>query len=303
MDIEEIFEDGEWIGNDEFLIRCPFCGDGTTHNHCFVNPYKKVFHCYRCHEKGTLRKLAEKVEVTHLEPRVGITEKKKYEPIEFSQFPKLTGKAGITDKDGWKYLIDKRKLTPNEIKNYDIRIGINGRYYGRVIIPIIEESEIVCFTARSIYAHIEPKYLFPHHGEMKLTTSEAIFGYDKLRKAHPDDKRDIVIVEGAFDAIAIEKKTSALAMSFLSNHMSNGQFVKFQNRDIFPIESKYYIMMDEDAYEEGYKMAKRISQHRRTWLVKLDVGDPDSLSVKKLKEALDLSKEIKSEDLDIEHLL
>ena len=67
MNIEEIFPDGRWVSEEEFLIQCPICGDGD-HNHCYINTDKKVFFCHRNGCRGPLSKILKHGDI-ELEPK------------------------------------------------------------------------------------------------------------------------------------------------------------------------------------------------------------------------------------------
>ena len=93
LNIEQIFPGGEWKNEDEYIIRCPICGDHRTHNHCHLNPQKGVYHCFYCGEGGSLARLIKEYaeEKGQVEPRKGIIEKKKHPETDFEKFSKIYG--------------------------------------------------------------------------------------------------------------------------------------------------------------------------------------------------------------------
>ena len=144
MQIEDIF-DGIWQASGEFLIRCPVCGDNPTHNHCFINLKKKTYYCHFKGCTGWLGDLLKEYKDVDLEPRVGITEKKKHPLVDFNQFNMVTGIEDSNDRLAMAYL-KKRGISKDEIELYGIGYctNTNNRYYGRIILPIVENEEIVC---------------------------------------------------------------------------------------------------------------------------------------------------------------
>jgi len=300
--IDEIFE-GVWVSDGEFLIQCPYCNDHPTHNHCYVNIKKSVFNCFYCGESGTLKKLlkdfGDDEKVKTIRRRHGVKERQKHKEIsidEFNRFNPVTGANGTNDLLALKYL-ENRGLRPFEIRNYDIRYASSGKYFGRVIIPIYEEGDLVCFIARSFLDMIEPKYLFPKHGETKLTTNEALFGYEKSRDYWSSNH---VIVEGVFDAIKINQTDNFKGIAIMSKHLSEGQKYK-----LLKLEGTFYIMLDSDAKLDSLKVAGELSKYGKIVKVAfIKSKDPGEASLKEIRKALrqaepfsyELEMRIKMED-------
>lgn len=291
MNIEELLPDGEWKSENEYVVRCPFCGDHPTHNHCHVNPTKRVFFCHYCGESGSIEKLLKEYEITgELEPRKGITEKKKHELTDFSQFPKITGVSGTLDLLALTYL-KKRDLSKEEIELYSIRFSDSGKYYGRVLVPIREDGRLVCFVGRSFMSVIKPKYLYPHTGETILTANEAIFGYENAGR---DDCTTMVITEGVFDAMAANRITGKRGLAILSNHLSKGQFNKLLK---LPRSTNFFVALDSDAHEKAIEVAETLWAEGRNVSVvllreeNLKKKDPASISKDELIKALEVAEQ------------
>lgn len=302
MTIEEIFPDGEWKDENNYRIRCPYCGDHATHDHCDINvTTPQRFHCFYCGAHGTLKKLLKDQDKSgSLEPRKGVTEKKKYEPIDFNQFKKVTGKTGTLDRLALAYLTKKRGLTRAELELYNVRFAAAGRFYGRVLIPLYEDGILVNFIARSFLPFIQPKYLFPHHGETLLTTAEAIFGYGTLPAAN--SMGVYVIVEGVFDAIRVNRRArdlGVIGLAIMSSHLSAGQLHKL-------LELKnpgFFIMLDADAHVNELRVAKSLVNYdRAVRLCLLPSGDPDSLDDAGFDAAINNSQKF-SFDLEMQLML
>lgn len=289
MNIEELLPDGQWMSEEEYVVRCPFL-DHPTHNHCYINVAKGVFFCHYadCGEKGTIKKLLKKYEIAgELEPRKEIIEKKEYELTDFSQFSKVMGKNGTLDLLALTYL-RKRGLSEKEIEFYDIRVSDSGKYYGRVLVPIYENDRLVCFATRSFMPFIKPKYLYPRTGETLLTSGEAIFGYEKAWKDTICNIASIVITEGVFDAIAANRIAGLRGLAILSSHLTEGQLCK-----LLRLSKKftYFVALDSDAHKDAVKIARQLTDlGRRVKLVLLEKGDPASVSSEELAKALDAAE-------------
>lgn len=303
MNIEEIFPNGAWKNDYEYVIYCPYCpaGDHESHNHCHVNPTKGVFHCFRCGESGSARRLinehggavdlvTEQVVRTAKQPKT-----------DFSQFRKVTGNEGSLDRMAFTYLKD-RNITKEDINKYDIRYAIQGRYFGRVLFPIYENKQVVSFVGRSFLHFIEPAYLFPHRDETILTTAEAIFGYDRMQDNLSDS---LVITEGVFDAIAVDRVGSEALPTFqsvaiMSKALSAGQLLKLLK---LHRGTRFYIMLDSDAHEDALLIARRLHAYNRYVQVAfLTKGDPASIFKEDISIALEHSQ-LFSEELLVETLL
>jgi len=286
MNIEEMFPDGEWKSEKEYVIRCPFCGDHPTHNHCHVNVKKKVFFCHYEGCKGTLRELLKKCEITgELESRKKDTEEKKYELIDFSQFPRVKGDSGVLDGCAYDYLTDPleergRGLNKEEIEIYDFRFSGSGRFFGRVLVPIYEDHKVVNFVARRFLHRLKEKYIFPHTGETLLTSSEAIFGYEEALKGCAA----VMVTEGVFDAIAANRVVDLRGVAILSSHLSKGQLYKLLR---LPKDIDFFVCLDSDAHKKTLKIAKELYVlGRKVKIILLKKGDPASISRDELVEAM-----------------
>lgn len=298
MQIEEVF-DGEWQASGEFLIRCPVCGDNPTHNHCFINLRKKTYYCHYQGCTGWLGELIKEYKDVDLEPRKGIIEKKKYPPVDFNQFNMVTGIEDSNDRLAMAYL-KKRGIGRDEIELYNIGYCTNtsNRYYGRIILPIVENEEIVCLSARSFLPFIKPPYLFPHFGETVCTAGEVIWGYER---AQIPVSLAVTLVEGVFDAIAINQKTK---MNMYGLALLNKAMTKAQLNKLLKLNKvvRFYIMLDADARKDSLKIAKELSNYgRQVYLCFLPEGDPSSCSQEQfdlvMNEAREFDDELETEEM------
>jgi len=295
MILDEIFPDGEWVSNSEYRIRCPICGDHPDHTHCYINIDKKFFFCHYSGCKGHINKIL-KYENVELEPSQEITQED-IEKIDFSRFPKVTGKEGSSDRLAFTYL-KSRGLEREDIEKYDIHYASSGRFFGRVLIPVYENKKIVCFVGRSYLKFVKPKYLFPRKRETILTANESLFGYDKIIEASEKEKNlEVWLVEGIFDAIAIDKKLNALGIALLSKNASKGQLNKIRQ---LPENIKLGAMFDADAHKDTLKTVEILKKEydREILCVQLKRGDPASATSDELAEAVE-SSEIYSDELKI----
>lgn len=280
--IDEVF-DGEWKSPEEYLIKCPYCGDHTTHNHCYVNIVKGKFICHRCGEAGVIaRLLRDHGDGEQVEREPGMVEKTRYEEVDINSFKLVTGMSNTIDRMALTYLTE-RGFSKKELSLYDVRFSDFGRYYGRVMFPIVEFGEYVSFISRSFMDKVHPPYLFPHHGETKLTTNECLWGWDQARKLGLKLKQ-VILTEGIIDAVAINRM-GYFGMSLHSKQLGDGQLLKLLR---LSKTIKFIVMLDGDAKSDGLKVAKKLYDFGRDVEMSLlhKEEDPDMLSKSRLEHVL-----------------
>ncbi len=250
--------------------------------------YPWKFYCFGCHESGNIWTLARRLELTGELPSGGsgktlkpdtflqeflnndftdifIDEKKadtKTDKVVFMPFH-LTEEL---PKHVLDYLIRKRQLTEDIIKERQIRYCSAGYYRKRIIIPIFDvDSRYKFFCAHRIDGKQEDKYLYPSGVEKCLFN-----GYKaKLYKKY------VIVVEGIFDVLTLERfgynAVSVLGGIVLSNQV--------------PILLKYWddiiLCMDSDLPGKlgQAKSESRVSNHGVNFsriTLPNNLKDPDS---------------------------
>ena len=309
-DIEGLFPEGRWSGS-EYIIKCPICLDAVSHSHCSINVEKGVFRCFYCGATGKLKWLIHEYAgdqpLLFLRNPV-VTKERPIAATSFSQFQEFfIFKQGflpeMLEQKAWSYL-QARGITRSDIEYYHLRWANRGRYFGRIILPVFEGEQVVVWSARAFLDILKPKYLFPHSGETSLTCSEAIFGYDRALHSSVIHKH-LVLVEGIFDAIAVDKAlatdtmrpTGTFVMSMLSKTLSDNQFMKLLRFDKKAVQ--FYVMVDPDAEKDGIKIAKKLSSYSRLTKVCHLQGakDPGEASPRQILDAIS-SSVLYSDDLD-----
>ena len=282
MRIQELFPDGEWKNAVEYLVKCPYCEDHPTHNHCYINVTKGRFYCHYCGEAGTMLKLeqdfgdGEKIDRESEELPTQTREK-----TDINHFPKVTGMSSTMDRMALTYL-KERGMNKYEIELYDVRFSSYGRYYGRVLFPIYEDGKDVCFMGRGIIEKVNPKWMFPHKGETLLTTSECLFCYDFLNAF--TEPKNVVLVEGAFDAIQLNRIFEsdqhifdAIAFGIMGKKLSDVQLNKLLQ---LPKTTQFYVMLDADAHKAEIAIAHKLRMYGRevrVCQIAKEVKEPDNI--------------------------
>jgi hypothetical protein len=223
MNLEQMHATGKVLkaSNGEIRLCCPYCEHvrldkslnqrKDTKYHLYINVEKDVFNCYRCGTRGKASKLFPFIEMykftsvttgdlRHLLSAVDTkgTSLHVFNINEIS-YPVTSG------LQAYEYLTRYRGFSPEVVKHYDMRVGLN-RLEGRVVVPFYNTArKCIYYSARS-YTSTLPKYLNP-----KENKSNVIFNVDFV----PPEETPI-ICEGVFSAIAAGKTAIALLGKFLS---------------------------------------------------------------------------------------
>lgn len=248
-----------------FHTRCPICGDSKYNKYKkrFHVQYRSDEHteynCFNCNESGDFyslyahvmgisseeaynifnrynpERITKKTKKTHIsENRIKHKEslKNKDKPYECFNYI-LNDCISLEDEpDGYiqkqfqnklKEFIENRKV---DIKLY---VAYEGRFKGRIIIPVWYGEDIIYFQGRAIHEDMEPKYLNP-----SVYKSNVI-----LNKSEFDLNKYIVTCEGLLDAHSVGKQgTSFLGkeldeifLQLLFEHTNKGVIVVMDNDD------------------------------------------------------------------------
>lgn len=299
MNIQNLIPKGEWKSTGEYVIRCPFCGDSKSHNHCHINVIEKIFHCFFCGEGGHLGKLFRKLGLdlpTEPHDRVPL-ERTPVDTLDFEQFQPLWADMNPHASMARDYL-QKRGFSIEEIREYDLRIthSTDNKWYGRVLFPVKEEERIVCTVGRAYLEFIQPKYLYPHRGETLLTAGESLYAPAGM---NPGPMKSITLVEGVFDAISVVRNLfpETLPIALLGKILKEPQLYKILK---YPENIDITVMLDADAPEDNLRVAKQLSAYNRpVWVATIKGGDPASVPPEEVERAWRFSQRF-SFDLEME---
>jgi 5S rRNA maturation endonuclease (ribonuclease M5) len=257
-------------------IDCPYCFDKDKHLGIFIEGGN--FSCWKCGTRGNFVTLIHKLtglpfsEINkHLE---------RYTPTGESQAILTTifePKKSIESKVNWNglkvsntlshYLVEKfcqeRDYSIEILFKYGCMYSPTGLYSQRLIIPIPHLSELIAFTARDLTGLNEKKYLFPPgfkaHKTIYLTSE-------------PDISKNLFVVEGVFDAWAIQESGVGIGCAIFGKELS-----KFQLGKIISLSVKQiYIMLDSDTKRQTLKTTEMIRGFKSAIPIYLEQGDPDS---------------------------
>jgi len=244
----------------ELLFSCPKCKHPKKK--LSINVDKNVFKCWICEYSGKdvssllryygesgsankWRELTGKVEITAFDDLFS-TDKRGAEQKKISlELPKgfrFLGKDnGDLDIAPINYL-KSRGLGLDDVYKWRIGYCSEGVHAGRIIIPSFDSSgELTYYIARS-YGDQWPKYMNPK------CNKDVVFN-----ELNIDWDEDVVLVEGAFDAI---KASNAIPL--LGSTLRETSFIF---KSIVDNKKEIYLALDPDAKQKALKIAKKFLQY------------------------------------------
>ena len=107
-------------------------------------------------------------------------------------------------------------------KHHKCYVAYNGKYKGRIIIPVYIDNKLMYYQGRSLFDVIEPKYLNP-----VIDKTGIVLNSDKFNK-----NKSIIVTEGIIDSWMVEddQGTSCLGAFFSDDLIS--QLFNYTERDV-----------------------------------------------------------------------
>ena len=266
----------EAIGNyrqtskDEHYFKCPEC---NHHKHKLaVNLDKNAFHCWICDYRGrNLRRLVRRFgSYIQLQKWDGITDRTDLErfadlfverrseedkskvelPEEFISL--CSDSVPATGRYALRYL-EKRGISMVDILKWKMGYCFSGEYRNRIIVPSFDDDgDCSYFIARS-YTGDSYKYKNPRSSK-DIVFNELFINWNK----------DLIIVEGVFDALVAGNAVPILG----STLRSNSDLI----RKIVLNDTPVYIALDPDAAAKEHRIIKMLLEYDIE-LYKIDVSE------------------------------
>lgn len=212
----------------EIRICCPFCVDrGESADERFrlgINQRTGGGHCFNCDwsskdsaPKWVLIKLRMKSDADDLGPVHIEEEEVEAPPLALPDGFTLLRKAD----DYWsrrarKYLLD-RAVTKQQIKEKLIGYTMQGRYAYRIIFPVLNEGKLVGLVARDFTGQAKVRYL-------NSTGDKYLWNYRPAIRGH----RTIVLSEGIFKALCLERLGDLTSASVLGHNITTNQIQQLE---------------------------------------------------------------------------
>ena len=258
--LKEIFGRYHREGEGQYLFYCPVCkhhkpklsinlGRGGK---CWICETKSPNLRYFVKRFGTKEHLKKWDEINgyvdlsskRRNPLVKEQEEEKYEKVTLpEEFKTLTSeKQGILSSPARKYLSD-RGIAKEDIFKWKIGYADKGQYKDRVIFPSFNlKGDLDFFIART-YVDAFRKYLTPKVCHDTIIFNELFFDWSK----------DIVLVEGVFDAVVAENAIPLLGSTLKENSLLFKRLVS-QSSPVF-------LALDVDAEKKENKIGRLLGQY------------------------------------------
>ena len=290
--LESVLNKSKTTSNDNVAFNCPFCNHHKKKLE--IDIVTQHWHCWVCNAAG--RKLAVlfrklNVQREKISKLIQLVDEVEYKPSKTStDTPVLhlpEGYRPLWDLDSTSpeyrnavYYLKGRGIDIYDILRYRIGYCRKGLYSGKIIIPSYDENaSLNYFVARAYYEEDKWKHKNP-------PTSKDIVGFE----LHINWDMPIVLVEGAFDAIAIKRNAIPLFGKTISNTL--------KKRIVEKGVKQIYICLDQDAKKQALETAEYFMANGiDVYFVDLTSGDPSELGFEKIKRILELTTRMSSEQL------
>jgi len=290
--LESVLGKGKINSNDNVAFHCPFCHHNKKKLEC--NIVTQYWHCWVCNAAG--RKLAVlfrklNVQREKIAKLINLLDDVEYKPTKTTtdtpvlQLPEGYRPLWILQEMSPEYrnaiyYLKKRNITIHDILKYRIGYCRKGPYKGKIIIPSYDANgSLNYFVARAYYEEDKFKHKNP-------PASKDIVGFE----LHINWNMPIVLVEGAFDAIAIKRNAIPLFGKTISNTL--------KKRIVEKGVKEIYICLDKDARKQALEAAEYFMANGITvYFVDLTEKDPSELGFKKIISQIQSTEILSSEKL------
>lgn len=144
------------------------------------------------------------------------------------------------------------------LRNKGVGYCTEGTHAGRIIIPYYRQGKLVYFNARDIF-DTGMKFLNPKEEDIGYGKSQVVYNWDALYIY-----TKVYLMESATNALTIGDR----GIGFGGKILSQWQISEILRSPI----KEAVILWDDDAIEDGYRLALRICDFKRVKVVHMPVG-------------------------------
>lgn len=296
--LESFLGTGKVNSNDNVAFHCPFCNHHKKKLE--VNVRSQRWHCWICNAGGhkisilgrklnlDRQKISKIIQLTndidHLPNKTSTNTAVLTLPQDFRPLWHFD-KASPEYRNAVFYL-RSRNINIQDILKYRIGYADKGLYSGKIIIPSFDANgNLNYFVSRAYYEDDLQKHRNPN-------TSKDIIGFE----LHINWNMPIVLVEGAFDAIAIKRNAIPLFGKTISNTLKR----RIVERGVKTI----YICLDNDAKKQALEACEYfMSNGIDVYLVDLPESDPSDMGFLKIQEMIENTYKLSTLELMQEKIL
>jgi DNA primase len=252
---------------------------------------QNAYHCWKCGMKGLsipslfkrIKTSREKVLEAH--SIIGVNPKKDLEKQQYSvelpkEFIHLIADNSLEARRAKAYL-KKRGITEQEIIKYNIGYATTGQYANRIIVPSYDHNwHVNYFVARSLDPNSTRKYDTPKSNKNEIIGFEAFINWSL----------PIILVEGAFDAVAVRRN----AIPLFGKSISTSLMRKLVESSVKTI----YIALDRDAQKDALDHAQTLLDYgKEIYFIDMQDKDPSEMGFEQFTQLLHTAQPLTFIDL------
>ena len=246
-----------FISNDELLFYCPYCKHHKRK--LSVNIEKNAFKCWICDTYGmnirrVIKRFGSFQQLKKWDQISGQEDISRFDDIfeknyipEVSQkislpeeFVSLTGKSTPLSAQKAMNYLKNRGITKEDILRWKLGYCVRGTYAERIVVPSFDLDGYVSYFVARTYNGDWRKYLNPS------LSKDIVFNH-----LYIDWDSDIILVEGAFDAVVAGPNAIPLLGSTLREESKLFQ-------EIVKNDACVFLALDKDADEKSKKIISKL---------------------------------------------
>ncbi len=272
----DYLDEGKNVGLGWVNINCPFCDDPSEH--FGFNIEEGYVNCWRCGYHSVKQVIQTILDIDEQETinvirkyqtKSEISIKKSKKDIKRPKEIKWPTGTTSLQKQHIKYLESRNFDYIKLQEEWDLKgTGAIGNFKFRIIAPIFYNSEVVSYQGRDITDRNELRYKPCPKKDELIPYKNLLYGIDKVKT------NKIIITEGITDVWRL----GARAVATFGLEYTKNQISLLRMKEI-----KTAFILFDTGYEEQ-KRARRLARiinrtsSIKTYIIKLDEGDPGSLS-------------------------
>ena len=287
--ITSVLGKGKLTNKGNIAHHCPFCHSSrrklevqSVTNDKGENPW----HCWTCNKAGkklttlfkslnvSREKISELYTVLNIQPKysnntnIGYNQSIQVLDLPKEYIPLYKHSESIEYKNAIHYLRSKRKITLSEIVKYNIGYCESGDYAKKIIIPSYDDAGKLNYFVGRAYYEVDFKHKNPDH------TKDCV-GFELfINWSLP-----LVLVEGAFDAIAVRRNAIPLFGKTISEDL--------RKKIIENKVTQLYICLDKDAQKQALKHAEYFMNNGvQVFFVDLFEKDPAEIGFEEMSKLI-----------------
>lgn len=279
-DLTSILTNVKLNNRGQYICDCPFCG---KERHFYISQKTQLWDCKKCGEYGNIGKLLRKLQKNYLlegstiEVRDNINSIRRMneDSIETSLIEEL---PVVKMPIGWRvrcnsYLLS-RGLDSEDCVRYNIGYTeLMSKYSNYILIPVYDNGEIKGYVGR-FASKCVPDGVLRYKNSPGTKFSDLLFGYDEIN----DQTTSVIIVEGIFDKIAVDKTLGLWDSDYVKcvctfgKKISDVQIKKLCDKGVVRVVLLYDFDAIKDIKRYGLKLENYFVT-RITYTTKKDIDE------------------------------